>query len=154
MRKYQIIYADPPWRYDFSPSHSREIENQYLTMDFEEIKSLNIPFDKNGCILYLWATAPKLLEALDVMNAWGFKYKSQAIWDKKNIGMGYWFRGQHEILLVGTIGSISPPPNSLRISSIKSIKRGKHSKSRNFLETKLKSGTQIKVKSNCLHESH
>lgn len=99
MKKYEVIYADPPWRYDFSKSNSREIENQYPTMSVDEICSLKVPTADNA-VLYLWATAPKLLEALRVMDAWGFEYKTNAVWDKQIIGMGYWFRGQHELLLV------------------------------------------------------
>src|SRR3990167_9886532 len=101
MKKYQIIYADPPWRYNFSKSDSRKIENQYPTMDIKDICDLiySFPFEfSESSILYLWATAPKLREALKVMEAWGFDYKTHAIWDKEIIGMGYWFRGQHELL--------------------------------------------------------
>ena len=127
MKKYDVIYADPAWKYDFSKSDSRQIENQYQTMSIDEICSINIPANDN-CVLYLWATAPKLLEALKVINAWGFQYKTQAIWDKEIIGMGYWFRGQHEILIVATKGKFSPPEQSLRISSIIKEKRTKHSK--------------------------
>ncbi len=127
MKKYQIIYADPPWRYNFSKSNSREIENQYPTMSLEDICLLNVPSDDNA-ILYLWATAPKLLEALQVMKSWGFEYKTHAIWDKEIIGMGYWFRGQHELLLVGVKGKMSPPPQHLRVSSVRRERRTKHSK--------------------------
>ena len=127
MKKYQIIYADPPWRYDFSRSKSRQIENQYETMSLEEIKSLQIPIDKNA-VLYLWATAPKLLLALEVIEAWGFTYKTHAIWDKEIIGMGYWFRGQHELLLVGVKGKMSPPLQKLRKSSVLKVRRGQHSR--------------------------
>lgn len=128
MKKYQIIYADPPWRYDFSNTKNRKIENHYPTMDLSEIKDLfwYLPIDKNA-VLYLWATAPKLKEALEVMEAWGFEYKTQAIWDKEIIGMGYWFRGQHEILLVGVKGKFPPPEPSKRVGSVFKIRRGKHS---------------------------
>lgn len=127
MSTYSVIYADPPWRYDFSKSDSREIENQYPTMTVEEICALKIPANENA-VLYLWATAPKLLEALAVIKAWGFVYKTNAIWDKEIVGMGYWFRGQHELLLVGTKGKFSPPEQSLRISSVIKERRSKHSK--------------------------
>lgn len=126
-KKYQIIYADPPWRYDFSKSDSREIENQYPTMSVDEICTLNVPSGKNA-VLYLWATAPKLREALKVMEAWGFEYKTHAIWNKKIIGMGYWFRGQHELLLVGVKGKYSPPTPSYRLSSVYEERRSRHSK--------------------------
>jgi N6-adenosine-specific RNA methylase IME4 len=54
---------------------SREIENQYPTMTVQEICALNVP-SENNAVLYLWATAPKLREALKVMEAWGFEYKT------------------------------------------------------------------------------
>jgi N6-adenosine-specific RNA methylase IME4 len=127
MTQYQIVYADPPRRYDFSKSDSREIENQYPTMTVEEICALKIPAGDNS-VLYLWATAPKLLEAPAVMKAWGFTYKTNAMWDKEIVGMGYWFRGQHELLLVGTKGRFSPPPQSTRVSSVIRERRAKHSK--------------------------
>jgi len=127
MKKYSIIYADPPWKYNFSKSKSRKIENQYQTMSLEQICSLKVPSADNS-VLYLWATAPKLLEALSVMKSWGFEYKTQAVWNKKKIGMGYWFRGQHEILLVGTKGRFGPPEQEYRRSSVFEFERGKHSK--------------------------
>lgn len=108
MEKYQVIYADPPWRYRHCSSKSRKIENQYPTMQINDIKSLKVPADDN-CILYLWATAPKLNEAIEVMSSWGFDYRTCMVWDKEIIGMGYWFRGQHELLLVGVKGKMSPP---------------------------------------------
>lgn len=124
--KYQIIYADPPWRYEYSISNSRKIENQYNTMELEDIKNMKIPADEN-CVLFLWATAPKLLESLEVMKSWGFNYRTCLVWDKEVIGMGYWFRNQHELLLVGIKGKISPPKPTERISSVLRQKRGKHS---------------------------
>ena len=124
--KYEIIYADPPWRYDFSETDTRKIENHYSTMSLQEIKNLSPPSEDN-CILFLWATAPKIIEAIDVIQAWGFEYKTQLIWDKEIIGMGYWFRGQHEFLLVGVKGNFSPPKEN-RVSSVLREKRTNHSK--------------------------
>lgn len=123
-KKYDVIYADPPWRYDFSKSDSRGV--QYETMGLNEIMSLRVPSEDNS-VLYIWTTAPKLLEALDVIDAWGFSYKTHAIWDKEKMGMGYWFRGQHELLLVATKGKFSPPQQDVRIGSVIRQKRGKHS---------------------------
>ena len=124
---YDIVLADPPWRYDFSETKGREIENQYPTATVDEICSHD-PEAAENCILFLWATAPKLIEALKVMEAWGFSYKTQAVWDKEKIGMGYWFRGQHEIFLVGTKGKVQPPPDVFRVSSVFRETRSKHSK--------------------------
>ena len=125
--KFNVIYADPPWQYDFSETDSRQIENQYPTMSVEEISELKVPAYDNA-VLYLWATAPKLREALKVVESWGFEYKTNLIWDKQTIGMGYWFRGQHELLLVATKGEFSPPEESLRVPSVFSERKTKHSK--------------------------
>jgi len=124
--KYDLIYADPPWQYDFSETDCRKIENQYPTMTVDEIAALEPPA-ADDCVLYLWGTAPKLREALIVLGAWGFEYKTHAVWDKQKIGMGYWFRGQHELLLVGTRGRFSPPPEDKRTPSVFSFPRGRHS---------------------------
>lgn len=131
-KTYDVVYADPPWRYNFSKSNRRKIENQYPTMSLEDIKNLQLSIADNA-VCFLWATAPKLLEALEVLKAWGFTYKTHAIWDKQVMGMGYWFRGQHELLLVGVKGKFSPPTTSQRIRSICSQKRTRHSKKPDFV---------------------
>ena len=69
----------------------------------------------------------KLKECLEVLESWGFEYRTCGIWDKQVIGMGYWFRNQHEILLIGKKGKLSPPVNTERVSSVYSEKRGNHS---------------------------
>lgn len=124
--EYDLIYCDPPWRYDHQESPNRDVENQYPTMTVEEICALDVPA-ADDCVLFMWATSPKLQEALEAIEAWGFTYKTHAIWDKLKIGMGYWFRGQHELLLVATKGKMSPPHTDNRVSSVFSYKRGKHS---------------------------
>jgi len=125
--KFEVIYADPPWRYEFSSDTKDDIENKYPTMELEEIKSMDIPSADNS-VLLMWATAPKTEEAIEVLNAWGFKYRTNAVWDKEWIGMGYWFRGQHELLLVGVKGNFSPPESTERVSSVIRERRTEHSK--------------------------
>lgn len=122
----ELILADPPWRYDFAETANREIENQYPTATLDEIKK-HKPETADNCILFLWATAPKLVEAMAVIEAWGFTYKTHAIWDKVKIGMGYWFRGRHELLLVATKGKAEPPVDEQRVSSIFTEPRQGHS---------------------------
>ena len=127
-KKYKIIYADPPWQYrDSTVPPDRKIENHYPTMKTDDICSL-IPPSDNNCILFLWVSYPLLEDGLKVLNSWGFKYKSCLVWDKEIMGCGYWFRGQHELLLVGLKGEMRSPPNSDRISSIFREKRKEHSK--------------------------
>jgi len=142
---YDIIYADPPWRYNFSLDSKDKIENHYPTMSIEELKAMKVPASKN-CILFLWATAPKLEEAFEVIKAWGFEYKTHAIWDKKWIGMGYWFRGRHELLMVATKGNVSPPEKQKLIESIFDIKRSGHSMKPPFIREKINEWYPTKTK--------
>ena len=126
-KKYQVIYADPPWPYDIIRWNTRYVGNHYSTMSIEDICNLNVP-SADDAILYLWATAPRLPEAIEVMKAWGFEYKTCAVWNKETMGLGTWFRIQHELLLVGIKGNPTAPKRSLRKRSIFNIKRTKHSK--------------------------
>ncbi len=121
-----LVLADPPWRYDFAGTDSRKIENQYPTATVEEIIA-HRPQTEENAVLFLWATAPKLLEALQVMAAWGFAYRTHAVWDKKKIGMGFWFRNRHELLLVGTKGAFACPIADCRVSSVFEEARQEHS---------------------------
>jgi N6-adenosine-specific RNA methylase IME4 len=129
--RYGVIYADPPWRYD-NGTPGREIERHYPTMPDSEICALQVPAARDA-VLYLWAVAPKLDSGFRVLEAWGFNYKTCAVWDKVKLGMGFWFRGQHEILMVGVRGNVSPPPQALRISSVIRHPRGLHSAKPDFL---------------------
>ena len=123
---YDLVYADPPWRYDFQATGNRDIENHYPTMEIDSIKELDVPAaDESVC--YMWATNPKLKEGIETLEAWGFEYKTNAVWDKRIMGQGYWFRGQHELLLVGTRGGYSPPQPGDRRTSVFEQKRGRHS---------------------------
>ena len=123
----QLVLADPPWRYEHQEASNRDVENHYPTATVEEICS-HKPKVSDDSILLLWATAPKLLEALQVIKEWGFNYRTHAIWDKEKQGMGYWFRGQHELLLVGTRGNPKCTPEPARVSSVFKEARGRHSK--------------------------
>ena len=127
--EFNIIYADPPWKYEHPPmgDTNRSIEKHYETMELEKIKSLQIPSAENS-VLFIWATAPKLAEVIEVINSWGFNYRTCAVWDKEIIGMGYWFRNQHELLLIAIKGSFPPPPIESRFSSVYREKRGEHSR--------------------------
>ena len=125
--KPDLVLADPPWRYDFAETDNRQIENQYPSATVDEICDM-APDTEPNCVLFMWATVAKLREAFQVMDAWGFEYKTSAVWDKEKIGMGYWFRGQHELLLVGTKGTFSPPVAEHRVSSVFREPRGEHSK--------------------------
>jgi N6-adenosine-specific RNA methylase IME4/ParB-like chromosome segregation protein Spo0J len=127
-RKYPVIYCDPPWRYEFAESETRAIENQYPTMDLEAIKRLLVrDLATEDAILFMWATSPKLAEAISVVEAWGFTYRSSAIWVKNQLGMGYYFRQQHELLLIATRGSMPAPAPADRPRSVFTSDRTEHS---------------------------
>lgn len=127
MKKYQIIYADPPWSYSNGTVPSGGVNKHYSTMHIDDICNLQVPSADNS-ILFLWATTALLPEALRVIDSWGFTYKSSLVWDKIKRGVGYWFIGQHEFLLVGVKGKVKPPPQSKRILSVFKSKREGHSK--------------------------
>lgn len=128
--KYPIVYADPPWRYENPPmgGTNRSIENHYPTMTLEEICALPVgDLVTEDALLYLWATAPKLAECMQVIEAWGFEYRTNLVWDKEVIGMGYHARNQHEILLVAKRGDIPPPEAGKQPSSVHRERRTEHS---------------------------
>lgn len=126
--RFPVIYADPPWRYEFAESESRAIENQYPTMSLDEIRSLDVAsMSTDDAILFMWATSPKLAEAMSVVEAWGFTYRSSAVWVKPQLGMGYYFRQQHELLLVATRGDMPAPAPADRPRSVVTADRLEHS---------------------------
>lgn len=123
---FPVIYADPPWRYDYAEDTTRQIENHYPTMSLDEIKALDIPAAEDA-VLFLWATSPKLVEALEVMAAWGFEYRTCMVWVKDKIGMGYYARQQHELLLIGKRGALPVPDPEDRPPSVIEGTRAVHS---------------------------
>jgi N6-adenosine-specific RNA methylase IME4 len=88
-------------------------------MTLEEICALPVVgVTTPDAILFLWTTSPKMKEAVQVIEAWGFDYRTMAVWDKQHIGMGYYFRQQHERLMVATRGSMPTPMPSARPPSL------------------------------------
>lgn len=123
---FNVIYADPPWEYQFSPTYSRSIEAHYPSMKLKDICELRVP-SADDSILFLWATSPKLEEAMQVLESWGFEYRTSMVWVKDKIGMGHYVRGQHELLLIGRKGSMPTPDPSTRPSSVIVAPRLEHS---------------------------
>lgn len=112
MEKYNIIYADPPWKYK-NKKVQGGVEKHYNTMSVDEICALPVKeISSKDSALFLWTTFPQLSEALRVIEAWGFQYKSVAfVWLKRNrkscswfYGLGYWTRGNAEICLLAIRG--------------------------------------------------
>ncbi len=113
IKKYKVIYADPPWEYKQSGSFNGKrgmAKWHYNTMSTDEICKLPIKSLKTeDAVLFIWATFPNIKEALRVMEAWGFVYKTAAfVWIKQNKrteslfwGMGSYTRANAEICLLG-----------------------------------------------------
>jgi len=129
-KKYGVIYADPEWKFEtFSENGmDRSADNHYPTSVTDDICQRPVwDIAAEDSVLFLWATVPMIKDAFKVMDAWGFTYKSQAIWVKDRIGTGYWFRNKHEILLVGTKGKIPAPAMGDQFNSIIEAPLGAHS---------------------------
>lgn len=129
-KKYGVIYADPEWKFEtFSENGmDRSADNHYPTSTTEQIMARDVSsIAADDCVLFLWATVPMLPDALRVMSAWGFDYKSNFAWIKNQFGTGYWSRNKHELLLVGTKGAPPAPAPGTQLSSIISADARKHS---------------------------
>ena len=116
-KKYNVIYADPPWRFATysDKGKGRGAEKHYPTMPKHEIQALPVPkISAKDSVLFLWATAPCLTEAFELIDAWGFTYKTVAfIWikqcrksDRLFTGLGYYTRANAEYCLLATRGKI------------------------------------------------
>jgi N6-adenosine-specific RNA methylase IME4 len=102
--QFRTIYADPPWPYDNQATRG-STHRHYQDMSLDVLKALPVPaLAAPDCHLYLWATTPLLPEALDLLAAWGFTYRSKLVWDKELMGTGNYWRVQTEDLLLGVKG--------------------------------------------------
>jgi N6-adenosine-specific RNA methylase IME4 len=130
-KRYGVIVADPEWKFDpysEQTGSDRAASNHYSTSATTVIASRDVAsIAADDCVLFLWATAPMLLDALAVMAAWSFSYKSNYVWNKDRIGTGYWSRNKHEHLLIGTRGNIPAPAEGTQWPSVVDGKVGKHS---------------------------
>lgn len=117
-KKYNIIYADPPWQYSSDPNSKRGIwgmaHHHYNTLNIKQLKELPVSdIADNNCMLFMWATFPNIQQALDLVKSWGFTYKTVAfVWVKQNkagteikkYGLGWYTRSNAEIVLIGRKG--------------------------------------------------
>lgn len=104
--RYSTFYCDPPWQYENTASRGAA-SNHYAAMSIEQILSLPVSeIAAENAHLHLWTTSSFLREAFDVMDAWGFHYKSGLVWIKDKIGTGNYWRMAHEYLLLGVKGNL------------------------------------------------
>jgi N6-adenosine-specific RNA methylase IME4 len=131
-KKYNIIYVDPPWKYPAPKEfYGQDVQFHYNTMSLSELKDLPVKeISKEDCVLYMWATAPLLDVAIDLLKTWGFQYKSCLVWDKVKHNMGFYSSVRHEILLIGGRGQSAPTDKKYanQTDSVYSEPRQEHSK--------------------------
>lgn len=125
-QRFSVVLADPAWQFDNESPASRRATNQYPCMETAAIMALCPPV-ADQAVLYLWATSAHLPDALRVMSAWGFEYRTNAVWVKDRIGQGWWVRNRHELLLIGARGKMPPPLPTGRTDSVIEAPRGRHS---------------------------
>jgi N6-adenosine-specific RNA methylase IME4 len=132
--RFGVLYIDPPWKfavYSQETGMDRAADNHYPTLPDEEIieffgaKVSEVAAD--DAVMFLCATGPHLRTAMRAITAAGFEYKAECVWVKDVAGTGYWFRQQHETLLVATRGSVPAPAAGEQWSSVIDARRGRHS---------------------------
>ena len=111
---FGLIMADPPWSYEMrsDKGYAKAPEAKYATMPLAAIKALPVEaLAAPNCVLWLWAVNPQLPQALEVLAAWGFTFKTAGTWLKRStrgkvsFGTGYILRSSNEPFLIGTRGS-------------------------------------------------
>ena len=112
MKKYKTILIDPPWNERGRGKIKRGADKHYNLLKTDDIISIikgsTVFTPADDCHLYLWVTNNFLEDGLRVMSAIGFRYITNLVWVKGRFGLGYYFRGQHELLLFGVRGKLKP----------------------------------------------
>jgi N6-adenosine-specific RNA methylase IME4 len=145
-KKYDVIYADPPWDYggklqfdksskgvnDLDPNKKIFVSSacfKYPTLKTSELKKLRInDITKDNCLLFMWTTNPHLKQAIDLGGAWGFEYRTVAfVWDKMNHNPGQYTLSNCELCLLFKKGKIPSPRGARNVQQLVRVPRGKHS---------------------------
>jgi N6-adenosine-specific RNA methylase IME4 len=143
---YSIIYADPPWDYAGSTQHTKgdfkegkSAVDHYNTMTLADLKTLKVKeVCEKDCLLFLWTSSPHLPQALELIEAWGFKYMTIAfVWDKQKINPGYYTMSQCELCLVAKRGKIPSPRGTRNERQFISEMRRKHSQKPDEIRTRI-----------------
>jgi len=135
-KKYQIIYADPPWEYDNPKNDDPAMGGKtYPTMPLVKICSLPVAsIADDDCVLFLWVTMPKLIEGLQVISAWEFRYITCAFtWVKQNrsgrgiySGLGHWTNGNAELCLFAKKGKPKRQDKSVKQIVLSPLREHSH----------------------------
>jgi N6-adenosine-specific RNA methylase IME4 len=131
---YRVLYADPPWQYSDARAtgdhrQSTAAATHYPTMSVTDISAMRADVDvlsQRDAVLFMWATFPLLPDALQVVAAWGFQYKTAFVWAKGRGSFGHYHKADAELLLVATRGSCVPDSEH-RETQVQAHARGRHS---------------------------
>jgi len=134
-KKYQIIYADPPWDYKGQTQTGKNgiptggASSHYGCMKLPELKELDVPaLCDDDCLLFMWSSSPHLDQSIELMKAWGFAWATVGfVWDKQRVNPGFYTMSQCELCLIGKRGKIPKPRGARNIRQLVSELRGKHS---------------------------
>lgn len=145
-KKYQVIYADPPWDYAGKMQYDKTTikdENvgfgkkifissatfKYPTLKMKQLRELNVKsIADDDCILFMWTTGPQMANAVELGEAWGFEYKTVAfVWDKMRHNPGRYTLSQTEFVLAFKKGRFPTPRGARNVRQMLAIPRGKHS---------------------------
>lgn len=149
--KYDVIYADPPWKYnDKLIEGYGAAEHHYPPMSIEELCDLPIDSIANkNAVLFMWVTSPFIDECWDVIQAWGFEYKAMFVWDKIKHNYGHYNSVRHELLLICTKGSYLPQSKELHDSVVSIERSNEHSQKpeqfRQLIEEMYPEGRKIEL---------
>lgn len=138
-KKYQVLYADPPWNYRGQVQHggadkgfTSGASSFYPILTIKDLfgmaDTIKGMSDPNGSLLYLWYSPPILEDAMALMKAWGFKYKTTAfVWEKKRLNPGHYTMSQTEMVLVGSKKKVPTPRGARNVHQFLSAARTTHS---------------------------
>lgn len=144
--KYQIIYADPPWSYnDKMAGHSFSLDHEYETQSSDWIGKLPVKeITDDNAVLFMWAVSPQIPQAIDVMESWGFKYKTVAFcWVKQSknkkilSNLGRWTMGGMEVCLLGVKGKPNRWRQDKSIKQLVFAERTRHSQKPNEVRNRI-----------------
>jgi len=145
-KKYDVIYADPPWDYggkmqfDKSSLKDKNVGFKknifissasfvYPTVKLKDLKDLDVAsIAADDCLLFMWTTGPQMANSIELGEAWGFSYKTVAfVWDKMVHNPGRYTLSQTEFCIVFKRGKIPTPRGARNVRQMVAIKRGEHS---------------------------
>lgn len=130
-KKYGVIYMDPAWEHEtygdvLGKGHAAA--NHYPTMTDEELRAIPVQdWAAPDCVCFMWTTGPHLVQAIALLEHYGFDYKTHAVWVKHKVITGYWFRFKHELVLVGVKGTVPAPALGSQMLSVFEGRNDEHS---------------------------